>query len=194
MREKDSACDDGGDRLRRGSNHRHGIRRRCAVGRASNDDTLEGMADLRPRSRRHALFAADSNHAGQCRPARGGVGVSHEARGRAGAGRPAGRSRCRRSGTWTWRSGTRRLGLQLERGHAARRQRDDVSSRRRTTGSSQWIRRTGKEIWAFRLPVRKSFDPRRRVLARRRADAAADRLRLERRQAVFARRQDRNAQ
>ena len=53
---------------------------------------------------------------------------------------------------------------------------------------------TGKEVWAFQLPIRQSVDARRRVLARRRADAAADRLRLERRQAVLARREDREAE
>ena len=53
---------------------------------------------------------------------------------------------------------------------------------------------TGKEVWAYPAPIRKSVDARRRVLAGRRADAAADRLRLERRQAVLARREDRQAQ
>ena len=38
---------------------------------------------------------------------------------------------------------------------------------------------TGKELWSLSPAVRQSVDPRRRVLARRRADAAADRLRLE---------------
>ena len=36
-------------------------------GAAANDDALEGMADLRPRSRRHALFAAHANHSGERR-------------------------------------------------------------------------------------------------------------------------------
>ena len=55
----------------------------CAVEQRPDRRRVEGMADLRPRSRRHALLAADADHAGQCQPAQGGVGVSHEARRRA---------------------------------------------------------------------------------------------------------------
>ena len=53
---------------------------------------------------------------------------------------------------------------------------------------------TGKEAVDVPAAVRESVDARRRVLARRRADAAADRLRIERRQAVLARREDREAE
>ena len=43
-------------------------------------------------------------------------------------------------------------GFCLERSHAARRQRHDVSRRRRTTASSRVDPTTGKEVWAFQLP------------------------------------------
>ena len=65
------------------------------------------------------------------------------------------------------------------------------TSQRRITASWPWMPTTGKEMWAFRLAVWKSVDARRRILARRCADAGADRLRFERRQAVLARREDR---
>ena len=94
------------------------------------------MADLRPRPRRHALLAADADHAGERRSAAGGVGVSHE------AGRVAHRRTCRRTGSGRRQrsrgrhaSGRRpgprprawRFGLRVERSHAARHQRHDVS-------------------------------------------------------------------
>ena len=42
---------------------------------------LAGMAHLRSRPRRHALFAADPDHAGQREPAAGRLDLSHEAGG-----------------------------------------------------------------------------------------------------------------
>ena len=53
---------------------------------------------------------------------------------------------------------------------------------------------TGKELWSYQLPSGNPSTRGRRVLARRREDARADRLRLQRRQAVLARREDRQAQ
>ena len=50
---------------------------------------------------------------------------------------------------------------------------------------------TGKEVWVFQLPSGTAFDTRCRVLARRCGAAAADRVRLERREAVLSRCQDR---
>ena len=52
----------------------------------------------------------------------------------------------------------------------------------------------GQGTMGLPAAVRQSVDARRRVLAGRRADAAADRVRHERRQALLARRQDRRAQ
>ena len=91
------------------------------------------------------------------------------------------------------RSWTRRLGLQLELGHAPRHQRDDVyrDAVLPGRGSRPEHRQGGVGVSA---PVRQPVHARRRVLARRRADSAADRLRLERRQVVFAGREDREAQ
>ena len=60
-----------------------------AVERRQGRRAVDGMANLRPRFRRHALFAVDANHARQCRTPQGGVGVSHEASRRAPA--PEGR-------------------------------------------------------------------------------------------------------
>ena len=154
---------------------------------------VDGVADLRSRSGRHALLAAHADHAGQRRSAAGGVGLSHAAR-NAGDAAAAGRRRAScGGGTWSWPR-PRWIGLRLERDHAARRRRHDVHQPRRTAASSRSIRRPARRSGSFSCPSGNPVDARRRVLARRRADAAADRLRLERRQALFARRQDRQAQ
>ena len=42
--------------------------------------------------------------------------------------------------------------LQLQRSHAARRQRDDVSRRRRTIASWPWMRRPARRSWVYQLP------------------------------------------
>ena len=147
------------------------------------------------------------DHAGECRPAQSRVGVSHAARRLvAPAGEPAAARQAEPACAVARRAGrpgrharsrarrTRRLGLPSERGHAARHQRHDVPvdavlPRRRAS-----TRRRAKKLWAFQLPGGQPVDARRRILARRRADPAADRLRLERRQAVLAGREDRQAE
>ena len=148
MRERTRLVMTAGDRLRRGSDHRHGIRRRCAVGRASNDDALEGVADLWSRSRRHALFAAESNHSGECRPARSGVGVSHEARRlrrRRTAGPPEPMPPRRHPGAAAG-DAEARASVRARSRHSSSTGR--CTSRRRITGSWQWtrapVRRSGR--------------------------------------------------
>ena len=131
---------------------------------------------------------AHADHASQCWPAAGGVGVPH-----------ASGSECSRRlampaagpGTGT-RTRTRRLGLRRERDHAARRQRRDVHRdalrpRRRARPDD------GQRGLGLSGAGGQPLDARRRVLARRCANAAADRLRHRRRPALLARRKDRPA-
>ena len=96
--------------------------------RAGTDDrgearaAVDRMADVRPRPRRHALLAADADHARQRQPAAGRLGLSHASRTATGR-----RRRPRRCGSRTRpRTRTRRFGLCRERDHASRRQRRDV--------------------------------------------------------------------
>ncbi len=116
------------------------------------------MADVRPRSGRHALFPADTDHARECRPAQGSVGVSHAAcwcdRACADGLRrgPEGEATSASTGRRRTRAGrTRRVGISRERSDAAGDRRNDVSVHAvlsRGGGGAG----TGKEIWAFSLP------------------------------------------
>ena len=105
-------------------------------GAAAESCGFQGVADLRSRSWRHALFAADAADSCERRSAAGGLGVSHE------AGSALHRRTCRRTGrrrrqrsrgghASARRPGPRarpwRFRLRVERSHAARHQRNDVS-------------------------------------------------------------------
>ena len=83
------------------------------------------MADLRARSRRHALLAAHADHARQCRPAEV-AWVYHMRPPPHRRAAPAAERPPRAAGGTRPRTGPRRLGLRPERDHAARRQRRDV--------------------------------------------------------------------
>ena len=127
MHVEDSACDDGGDRCAAAA----------VIGMGFGAGAQSGAPRTTTPSREWPTYGHDPGGMrfspltqitpANVEPAQGGVGLSHEARGRADAGWPRRRSRCRRPGTRARRPWTRRLGLQLERGHAARHQRHDVS-------------------------------------------------------------------
>ena len=150
---------------------------------------VDGVADLRSRSGRDAILSAQANHSGQCRSVTGGMDLPHAAR---NAGDAAGAGRRRAScggGTWSWPR-PRWIRLCCERDHADRRRRHHVHQYavQPCRGARSDHRQGGLGISA---PRGQSLDARGRVLGRRRADAAADRLRLEQRPALLARRQDR---
>ena len=107
------------------------------------------------------------------------------------APRAAPRRRPPRRGRGRGRGGS---GFARRRDDAARRQRRDVHRHAVRTASSRSIRRPAKRCGSSSCP---SGNPSTRgveYLARRRADAAADRVRHERRQVVLARREDRQAE
>ena len=130
-------------------------------------DAGRRLADLQPRSGRHALLAARRDHAGQRVHAGGGVGVPHEAGGTATpatpatpeATLPAGHETPPAPGAARARAASRRSRadpagtdvdqlqpdarpprLRLEREHAAGRRRRPLHDRRRTPASSRSIR------------------------------------------------------
>ena len=165
---------------------------------------VEGMADLRPRFRRHALLPAD-------RRSRPRMSASSRWRGCITCGPPAPCSRRTDGGARGGARGAGRYAGPLRPRRTRSRRRGGGSGFRPSEVTPLVINgtmylstpysrvvavdpTTGKEIWAFQLPARQPFHARRRILARRRADAAADRLRLERRQAVLAQCEDRQAQ
>ena len=96
------------------------------------------------------------------------------------------RRRCRRGAARTWaRTRTRRLGVRDRSDHAARHRRRHVhhDALRPRGGAGPDDRQRDLGLPA---PVRQSVGEGRRVLARRREDAAADRLRHGQRQALLA--------
>ena len=126
-----------------------------SIERRQGRRAIEGMANLRPRLRRHALFAADGNHARQCRTAQSGVGLSHEASrcGRAGSSRPCGR--CRRRARR--RPSSAVAGDAADRGFSPSENTPLVidGTMYMSTPYSRVVAldpTTGKEIWAFHLP------------------------------------------
>ena len=123
------------------------------------------MADLRPRFRRHALLAADANHAGERRPAQGRVGVSHA------AGRASSRRSAARAARQARRGGEAPKATRRSRRRAAAAAADAAGSGFRPSEvtplvidgimylSTPYSRvvavdpTTGKELWAFQLPA-----------------------------------------
>ena len=160
------------------------------------------MADLRPRSRRHALLAADANHARECRPAQGGVGVSHAAA-RAPSRRPA-RAAAAAAGSAEGDTPERRPAAAAGGADAAGR----ASAPSEVTPlvidgimylSTPYSRvvaldpTTGKNL-GLPLPAGSPSTRGVEYWPGDAADAGADRLRFERRQVVLAQREDRQAE
>ena len=155
------------------------------------------VADLRARSWRHALLAADADHARQRAPA--AAAWVYHMKPPAAAGHARGPPRPLRRRPGPRRQGrpgrTRRRAGGFASGETTPLVIDGVmymSDAIRPRGGA----RSGHGQGEVGLPaaLRQSVDARRRVLAGDAQNAAADRLRLERRQALFARREDRRAQ